>query len=273
MQKHNQQLTKQNKSIGLVRSNFTKKQIDIYTANLSLKRIKDFNSNKEINQLIDLIGKWRFYIGIKEELSQEEIFMNVSFIRENFEQLNLFDIKQAIDLSIKGALNVDVEHYQNFSPLYISKILNAYKKHKGEVVVTINQKIREEEQKQIVVSNQDKLALTKASIKTLYQEKDNPNFFDGGSVTYNFIKRNKLFPLNDKLVKEALEYGQKVASSGSRSKALAEAFSENPTKFKDLKEKKEIAKRKHARNYIVIKWLNSIENIDEFLKSITINMI
>ena len=266
-------MTKQNKLIGLVKGKFPQREINTYTANKTLKKIRDFTSNKEVSKLIDLIGKWRYYIGIKESLSQEELFMNVTFIRENFNQLNLFDIKQAIDLSINGTLNVDVEHYQNFSPLYISKILKSYITYKGEIIVKLNNKISEEKQKLVKISNADKLALTKASIKALYNERDNPNFFDGGSVTYNFIKRNNLIPITKELVEEAMDYGDKLASSLAKDKAIFEAFSENPTSYKDLKQKKEIEKRKYARNYVVIKWLNSLDNIDDFIDTITFSMI
>ena len=82
--KPNQQLIKQNKSIGLVKGKFSDNKIKIYEAYRGLKRIRDFKSNDELKPLIDLVGKWRYYIGIKEELSQEELFMNVTFIRENF---------------------------------------------------------------------------------------------------------------------------------------------------------------------------------------------
>ena len=72
-------MIKQNKSIGLIKSNFTDTKIKIYEAYRSLKRIRDFNTNDELKPLIDLVGKWRYYIGIKEELSQEELFMNITF--------------------------------------------------------------------------------------------------------------------------------------------------------------------------------------------------
>jgi len=273
LQKHNQQLTKQNKSIGLIKDKFPNRQIKIFSANQSMKRIREFNTNNELKPLIDLVGKWRFYIGIKEELSQEELFMNVTFIRENFNEFNLYDIKEAIDLSIKGDLNVDVEHYQNFSPLYISKILQAYKKHKGSVIVTINQKISEEENKNKKISIEDRVALTRASIKSLYDEKDNPNFYDYGNVTYEFIKKNNLYPISKKLVEQAMKYGKKVASTKSKEIAIKEAFSENHTKFKDLNKKKEVEIRREARNYVVIKWLNSIEDINKFIETITPSMI
>ena len=133
-------MTKQSKSIGLIKSNFSDNKIKIYEAYRGLKKIRDFKSNDDLKPLIDLVGKWRYYIGIKEELSQEELFMNLNFIRENFSELNLVDINQAIDLSIKGDLDVEVEHYQSFTPLYISRILKSYKEYRNKVIFAIREK-------------------------------------------------------------------------------------------------------------------------------------
>ena len=116
-------MTKQNKLIGLVKSKFNSNKLKIYQAYYSMNKIKDFKTNNDLKPLIELVGKWRYFIGIKEELSKEELFMNINFIRENFNELNLVDIDQAINLSIKGEFDIDIEHYQSFTPLYISKIL------------------------------------------------------------------------------------------------------------------------------------------------------
>jgi len=67
--------------------------------------------------------------------------------------------------------------------------------------------------------------------------------------------------------------GKKVASTKSKEIAIKEAFSENHTKFKDLNKKKEVEIRREARNYVVIKWLNSIEDINKFIETITPSMI
>ena len=100
-------MIKQNNSIGLVKANYKKlgisvNKIQIFEANIKADRIKDFKNNNQLKPLIDLVGKWRYYIGIREDLSQEEMFMNINFIRENFNELNLIDINQAINLSLKG---------------------------------------------------------------------------------------------------------------------------------------------------------------------------
>ena len=182
-------MIKLNNSIGLIKGKFSDNKIKIYQAYYSLKRIKQFKSNDELKPLIDLIGKWRFFIGVKEELTQEELFMNINFIKDNFSELNLMDIDQAINLSIKGDLDVDVEHYQSFTPLYISRILKAYKIYKGEVMTTIRETINKNDNKPKELSDVDRVALTRASLSVLYESRNNENFYDYGNVTYDFIKK------------------------------------------------------------------------------------
>ena len=275
MQKHNQQLTKQNKLIGLVKSKFNSNKLKIYQAYYSMNKIKDFKTNNDLKPLIELVGKWRYFIGIKEELSKEELFMNINFIRENFNELNLVDIDQAINLSIKGEFDIDIEHYQSFTPLYISKILNAYKKYKGEVMFSIRSELSKIENKPKKLKIEDRIALTKASLQVLYNSKDNEHFSDGGNVTYDFIKRNNLLPITKNLVQEAMDYGKKLVSSNTKKSAIIDALNNTSNNVRDAREKKEYNIRQNARNYVVLKWLNSFNESEfkNFLNSINKQMI
>jgi len=275
LQKHNQQLIKLNNSIGLIKGKFNKSKIEIYQAYYSLKRIKDFKSNDELKPLIDLIGKWRFFIGIKEELSQEELFMNVNFIRENFSELNLVDINQAINLSLNGSLNTDVEHYQSFTPLYISKILLAYKKYKGEVIFDIRDSINKIEEKPKQLSITDRIALTRASLSVLYEKRNDKNFYDYGNVTYDFIKKNKLYTITKELVDKAMKYGKEQVAQQTRNTAISDALNNTSKNIQEARNKKEYNIRQNARNYVVQQWLNSFEEKEfaKFLKSINKKMI
>lgn len=267
-------MTKQNKSIGLIKSKFSNQKIKIFEAYQSMKRIKDFNTNNDIKPLIDIIGKWRFYIGVKEELSQEELFMNVNFIRENFNELNLVDINEAINLSLKGVLNVDVEHYQSFTPLYISKILNAYKDYRNNIIYDIRQSLLKIDNKPKQLSPKDKVALTRASLKVLYESRNEKTFYDYGSVTYDFIKKNNLIKLTKDLVSEAMSFGEKLVSQNTRQTALSDVITNSTKGVKEARSKKEYNVRQSARNYVVQTWLNSFDekSFDEFLQTITYEM-
>ena len=273
-------MIKQNNSIGLVKANSKKlgisvNKIQIFEANIKAERIKDFKNNNQLKPLIDLVGKWRYYIGIREDLSQEEMFMNINFIRENFNELNLIDINQAINLSLKGDLNVDVEHYQNFTPLYISKILKAYKEYKGKIIFEIRDKLRLIQNKPKEPSAEEKLKITKMSLSTMYDQKDEKTFYDYGGVTWDFIKRNNLIVMSKELVKEAMEYGKKENLNFSRNSAYKDAVLGTSNNLKSAREKKEFMVRACARNYVVRNWLKSFteKKFKKFLQDLTPNMI
>tara|TARA_B110000093_G_C12920581_1_gene388990 strand:- start:461 stop:1267 length:807 start_codon:yes stop_codon:yes gene_type:complete len=268
-------LTKQSKSIGLIKSDFSDNKIKIYEAYRGLKKIRDFTSNDELKPLIDLVGKWRYYIGIKEELSQEELFVNLNFIRENFNELNLVDIKQAIDLSIKGDLEVEAEHYQNFTPLYISKILNAYKVYRGKVIYAIRDKVSKIENQPKEPTLNEKVEITKTSLESMFSNREDKRFYDYGGVTYDFIKRNSLLVFSKSLVEEAMEYGKKESVKEIRKSTYADVIQSSNKNYNNAKEKKDSVIRNSARNYVVQKWLNSFseESFNKFLLAIDHNMI
>ena len=268
-------MTKQSKSIGLIKSDFSDNKIKIYEAYRGLKKIRDFTSNDELKPLIDLVGKWRYYIGIKEELSQEELFVNINFIREHFNELNLVDINQAIDLSIKGDLEIEAEHYQNFTPLYISKILNAYKVYRGKVIYAIRDKVNLIENTPKEPTLDEKVEITKSSLEAMYCNKEDKRFYDYGGVTYDFIKRNKLLVFSKSLVEEAMEYGKKEGVKGLRKSMYDDAIQGSNKNYTNAKQKKESEIRNYARTYVVKKWLNSFEEkqFDKFLKTITDKML
>jgi len=68
-------------------------------------------------------------VGLTDKVDDKDIITLTKFTEEAFPNLTIEDIKLAINLSMKGSLDADIECYGNFSPLYISKILNAYLKY------------------------------------------------------------------------------------------------------------------------------------------------
>lgn len=267
---------KLNQSIGLVKNDFSPNEIKIYQAYYALKKIESYSSNEDLEPLIDLVGKWRYYIGVKEELSKEEIFMNVTFIRENFGELNIVDINQAINLSLKGVLSVDVEHYQNFTPIYISRILRAYKTYRAKTMVDIRQRITEYKAKKSTnVSVDEKYKIAIENLKSMYESKDDKNFYDYGSIVYDFIKKNKLVTMTKESIDEAFNYGKKKSLENVREGFLKDVINSTSDNHLKAREAKERQIRSHARNFVVKKWLDSFskEKWDNFLSKITPDMI
>ncbi len=263
------QLIKQNNSIGTLIPNISKTNVGIYDAYKNEKRIESFNTNAQMNRLVELLGQWSFYLGLSEKVSDKELILNAQFIKENFGALNLYDIKEAMKMSATEKLG-DIEHYGKLSPLFIGKILNAYKSKRSEVIVTINQQVQK-----INFSKENKKPTEKESItnmKIILQSAwdtvnvEKRTYLDFGDCVYNFIKKYKLVTVNDKLVGEAMKYAEAKIREEKHNSSLKSVI--NNTAFKKLD--KESLKRKKAREFMVNSWLKAKSKsfMDKFLKEL-----
>jgi len=261
------------KSIGFLKTKFPSNKVKIYEANLSQVKIREFKTNNDIKPLVDILGKWRFYLGIKDELTKEEILMNVNFVRENFNELNLTDITEAINLSLKGSLEVDVRAFQSFTPVYISTILIAYKKYRSKVIIDVRAVLSKLENKPKPPTDQERIELCRANMINMYQAREDTHFSDYGGVVYNFIKKNKLVVFTKSLVDEAMAYGLTQVNQTLRESTYKDALYNTFANHEYAKKNKTSVQRHSARDYVVRKWLNGLDDFNKFLSKITIDMI
>jgi len=97
-------------------------------------------SEEGFRQIHIILVKWAKFLGIKETPQADEVKMIVFFIKQNFGDLTLEEITNAFNLAIARKLNIDPNHYQNFSALYVGGILDAYKEYKGNHIKLYRQK-------------------------------------------------------------------------------------------------------------------------------------
>lgn len=79
-----------------------------------------------MDSLKNTLVQWIYTLGLTGKISDKDIYALTKLTKELFPNLTVKDIQLAIKLSLQNKLGVDVECYGNFSPLYISRILNAY---------------------------------------------------------------------------------------------------------------------------------------------------
>jgi regulator of sigma D len=177
------------------------------------KKIKDFE-NEDFKMLHKLLLKWGKFIGLKEAPDDEQMFMLVVFVKENFTQLSLGEITNAFNLAIAGTLNINVEHYNSFSPIYISKIFNAYLEHKKDVMYKMH-KLEEEaaqKEKNKPLSEEELEEKNKENaimVFTNYQsEKTIPDY---GYVIYDYLIGKKLISFNKEEKTEILAEAKRMA--------------------------------------------------------------
>ena len=71
-----------------------------------------------------------YYVGIKEAPSPQQMVLLTEFVQRNYLDLSIEQISLAFEMALTGKLDLeqkDLEHFQQFSMLYISKILNSFK--------------------------------------------------------------------------------------------------------------------------------------------------
>ncbi len=79
--------------------------------------------------IMELVG-----LNPKKFSKQELDFISGKLI-ENYKWLTVDEIKRAFDLGVKGLLDIqmsEVKHYHSFNTLYVSNILNSYKRYKAK---------------------------------------------------------------------------------------------------------------------------------------------
>ena len=98
------------------------------------------------NQISPIIAKGLMLLGIKGEKlpTQVEIEYMVKMLQEDYKNLPIGELDLAFELMAKNKLDENAETYQNFSVLYLSKMLGAYARY-----VRANYEEQKKELKQI----------------------------------------------------------------------------------------------------------------------------
>lgn len=92
------------------------------------KKFKDFDQEdkqKLAKQLVTL----SYFVGLKETPSLEALKLLVKFLCISFPEFSSEELESAFMKACSGEFG-EIEHFQNFSPIYLGKIINAYENQK-----------------------------------------------------------------------------------------------------------------------------------------------
>lgn len=214
------------------------------------------------NALMELLGKWRYYVGIKQDPTPEEFIIISKFIRSNFGDLTLDEIDLAIELSVMGKLNIDNVAYNQFSVLYVVNILNSYKEYRHInmlKILDVREKELIKEREANRYTPEYKLNNMKQLFIDQYAEfKEKGAIFDYFNSCYNYLKKNNYLIIDKQTKEEAVEYGKRTIKKEKDSKIglyLIKTYT------------KEEMEKVYMRNYCVQKFFNTITDINEFVKT------
>jgi hypothetical protein len=252
----------------------------IYNKKQTEKQLKEIvSSNKaEMVEITKAIAQWGYALGITV-VAEDLVTLN-NFIRENFPNLNIFDLKVCVRLVSVDSdlLETDAEHYGKLTLIYVSKVLKAYERYKSSVCFGVREKILKlEEDTKPPMSKEERIKNFKELLSNAKMTINNGEFFeDFGEVVYNFIKYNKLMPItkgniDQKLIDKAMESGeQEFRANVSDMKRGNLKKMINDVSFTATK--KEEMVRRYARRYVAERWVRDMD-LEEVLKKITYEML
>lgn len=92
---------------------------------MKIKDLQNFEPIKEQFRRVFMM------IGLSEVPQNEAKDLLHSYVYENYGHLNPVEIGKAFELALQNKFTVDLSHYNNFSIMYFSKVMNAYLEWRG----------------------------------------------------------------------------------------------------------------------------------------------
>lgn len=255
--------------------NTKQNDILIYNKKQTDRRLKEIlNSDKEeMSEITKTIAQWGYALGITV-VAQDLITLN-NFVRENFPNLNVFDLKVCVKLvSIDSdLLETDAEHYGKLTMIYVSKVLKAYESYRSKICFGVRENILKLEQSVTpTISNEERLKNFKVLLSNAKSTVGSGGLFDDlGEVVYNFIRYNKLVKIDKDLIDKAMDWGENEFKNSLKEyrrvnlKSMINDASYNSTK------KEDIIKR-GARRYVANFWISKMD-LHQTLKDLTFEML
>ncbi len=270
-------LSKQQNSVSIVSTplpNVNTKEINLYNAHVTAKRLKDFQTKDDLMFLNSVIARWAKYVGI-DIPEATDINMLSNFIKENFASLNGYDLKECVNLLATQSLPTDAKPYGKLSPIYVSEVLKAYQEYKSEIVFKVKDGISKLQQAEVKpMPDQERIENFKLLLTIAKEENSKGLFYmDAGDSLYNFIKFNKLISLTPELIKEAMTSGEKHYEIVKKEKVMEATIKNQSYKsVADMQFEKEDIIKKGARQFVVNRFLHLLD-LKPLLEKININML
>jgi hypothetical protein len=225
----------------------------------SEKKLRDYNA-ADMQSLVELMARWHLLLGVTSEATSEELTFICQFLYDNFKQLTLGDISLAMNWAISGKTDIGFVSQKTLSSYYVSKAIQAYLEQKKEMVESVvrekerhEKRLQESQKKELTA--EDKANNFKDHLLSVYRNyKDNGRLYDFADMVYNWLKIAGKIKNTPELVSKALEYGNEKVIADISAETLNGMIKKSIDPIS-----KENAKKKYAREYVVMSILDSTE--------------
>ena len=193
---------------------------DYIQSNEELEIVKAVENSVIINksetskeELINVVVRWRMYIGVPKTDVAEELVLVAAFIWEHYGFLTISEIELAYKLSILNKLS-NVEFYGQFAPMYVAKVLDSYLYYRkmtlADSIRRREKALQEEAEKRNKPTPEVMAEDWKKMVYEYYEEwKQNGEIRDAFSLLYNYLRKWKMMIVTKETIEEAQAYGKK----------------------------------------------------------------
>jgi hypothetical protein len=233
------------------------------------KQLSNYSTAEDITKLIAMVTKWRIMLGLSKEMSEEELKINVQFIKTNYQKFTLKDIDIAINWSLQGKLGVNVEPYGTFSPLYISRILNAYGAKAEDMINDIMQRRKLEARLQaaekIVLTYEETITQRRNYIVWFIDKIKTENKYlgDFDNIMWDFLTKYNLIKVDEKWTEQASEFADGEILRENMDEGYAKFY--DKLQFNDKKVEMKKRREMYGRYYLLKKFCQTINNPEEWI--------
>lgn len=247
--------------------NNSEKEIHIATQGKQLQHFR----NADMNDLKGILVKWVYMLGLTQKVNDKDIIALTKITQELFPKMTVKQIELAIKYSLQGVLDCDIECYGNFSPVYVSKILNAYLKFSREKIHEINWRTKSidkmNEQREQEKPYEEQAQQTRDIIK-LYIERvitTNNYMGDYNHVVWDLMKRTNYLDPSKIDLQEADEWADNRVRLEAHS---TEAKRYSKMSFEQREKEMSLFKRLYGRYYVLKKIFRTMDKPLEWLESL-----
>ncbi len=250
----------------------SKEEEGIIKAQLADAQIKfyDFNNAQHKKVIVSLLMEWSIMLGIKEPMTPEYNVVNAKFLIDNYYFLTISEIRQAMQWSITGKLDIDPTCYGLLAPIYIAKILNKYIGKKDAVMQMLhfrrNEKVgiaKLKEKHKIPYSesvNNHKAFLIEHM--SLMKSKKVPDV--AGNLVWRFLQRCKVVS-EKSFNQESSDYANEKMATLKVTRDYRDEISKLTKN--QIEVKTDVTIERFMQDYVIFQFISTIDDIASFVNN------
>lgn len=180
-------------------------------------------SDSDIRKMIAYV---MILVGFKEKPQEAETFVIMDFIKSRLGRFSIEEFKVAYTLFVEGKLDIQQEHYNSFSSIYLSRVMDSYSRYRFNHLKDHRLAIEEEQEK---VKPYGPIEIENLIIKQFDRFLSGKEIYDFGGVQYRYLVGMDLIKLTKEQKADIMLQAKEIFKLQNLSlagKILSPAYSE-----------------------------------------------